>query len=101
MDVVRNMQALQEMTIRSRNSLRWVAVWLLVVASSLLIQLASISTGSDRKPEPTMVHYRDIPEKVQITGKLRQPLGQLVTVPGNGLRRSRRSLLYPYSWSIK
>ena len=29
-----------------------------------------------------MVHYSDIPERVQIIGKLGQPLGQLVTVRG-------------------
>ena len=63
-------------------SMRLVAVGLLVVASSLLVQLVSLSTGSDPKPEPRMVHYSDIPERVQIIGKLGQPLGQLVTVHG-------------------
>jgi hypothetical protein len=50
------------------------------VAACLLVQLASISTGSDQEPEPRMVHYSDIPARVQIIGKLGQPLGQLVTV---------------------
>jgi hypothetical protein len=70
------------MTMTSRNSTRLVAVCLLALASCLLVQLASISTGSDQKPEPRMVHYNDIPERVQIIGKLGQPLGQLVTVRG-------------------
>jgi hypothetical protein len=50
------------------------------VAVCLLVQLASISTGSDQKPEPRMVHCSDIPARVHIVGKLGQPLGQLVTV---------------------
>jgi hypothetical protein len=59
----------------SRNSIQLAAV-------CLLVHLASISTGSDQKPEPRAVHYGDIPERVQIIGKLGQPLGQLVTVRG-------------------
>jgi hypothetical protein len=48
----------------------------------VLVQLASISNASDQKREPGMVHYSDIPGRVQIIGKLGQPLGQLVTVRG-------------------
>lgn len=75
MDVVRNMQAVQEMKMVSRDPIRSVTL-------CLLVQLASIATASDQKPEPRMVHYADIPEQVQIIGKLGQPLGQLVTVRG-------------------
>lgn len=53
-----------------------------LLAACLLVQLASISTAGDQKREPKMVQYSDIPERVQIIGKLGQPLGQLVTIRG-------------------
>jgi hypothetical protein len=53
-----------------------------LVAVCLLAQLASISIAGDRKREPIMMHYTDIPGRLQIVGKLGQPLGQLVTVRG-------------------
>jgi hypothetical protein len=56
------------------------ARWLLALAAALCI--ANISTGRDQKPEPRMVHHNDIPKRVQIFGKLGQPLGQLVSVRG-------------------
>ena len=43
---------------------------------------ASNSTGSDENPAPRMVHYSEIPDRLQIIGKLGQPLGRLVTVRG-------------------
>jgi hypothetical protein len=66
--------------------LRLISVIFTVLGTFLLVclflQLASISTASDQKQEPGMVHYSDIPRRVQIIGKLGQPLGQLVTVRG-------------------
>jgi hypothetical protein len=53
-----------------------------LIAVCLLVQLISLSAAGDSKREPEMVHYSDIPERVQIIGKLGQPLGQLVTVRG-------------------
>jgi len=53
-----------------------------LVAVCLLVQLGSISTACDQKREPIMVHYSDIPKRVQIIGKLGRPLGELVTVRG-------------------
>lgn len=82
MDVVCNMQTLREMTMTSRDSMRLVTICLLALASSLLVQQRSISTGGEQKSEPIMVNSSDIPDKVRILGKLGQPLGQLVTVRG-------------------
>ena len=53
-----------------------------LVALCLLVQLASISSAGDQEREPSIIHYNDIPERVQIIGKLGQPLGQLITVRG-------------------
>lgn len=59
----------------SRDSTRLAAVGLLVLLASILI-------AGDQKREPRKVQYSDIPERVQIIGKLGQPLGQLVSVRG-------------------
>lgn len=59
----------------SRNSMR-------LIAACLLVQLGSVSTVGDEKVEPKKVSYADIPERVQIVGKLGQPLGHIVTVRG-------------------
>ena len=48
----------------------------------LLGQLAPASTAGHEKGEPQMVRCSDIPERVQIIGRLGQPLGQLVTIRG-------------------
>jgi hypothetical protein len=48
----------------------------------LLVPLTPPSTSIDHKPGLETVAYSDIPERVQIIGKLKQPLGKLVTVHG-------------------
>ncbi len=45
----------------------------------ILLILGTV-TASEQNREPRMVHYSDIPGRVQLIGKLGQPLGQLVTV---------------------
>jgi hypothetical protein len=45
----------------------------------VLLTLGTVTDG-DQKREPRTVHYSDIPGRVQIIGKLGQPVGQPVTV---------------------
>jgi hypothetical protein len=53
-----------------------------LVAVCLLAQLSPVRPPYDQKREARMVLYSDIPEKVQIIGKLGRPLGELVSVRG-------------------
>ena len=89
-DVVRDVQGLQMTTTTSLDSMRLVAASLLLQVASILIcgcdrasqPPASAPVGAAHERDLSTVHYTDIPQSVQIIGKLGQPLGHLVTVRG-------------------
>ena len=67
----------------------------LTVGCALIGLFASAVLRGETPNEPKMIDYRDIPEHVQILGKLRLPLGRIVSIKGVWTQASPEKPSYP------